>query len=54
MPTVAPRPFEGSQPKNTANNMINISPTQNVGRENPKIDSVMMVLPVHDLGRKPA
>ncbi len=35
---VGPRPVEGSQPSITAKIMISISPTQNVGSENPRIE----------------
>ncbi len=52
--TVSPRPLAGSQPSLTANTMISISPTQKVGSEKPRMETVMMVLPTRPCGRRPA
>ncbi|MNQ84099.1 hypothetical protein D3C85_992190 [compost metagenome] len=52
--TVSPRPFDGSQPNCTANTMISIRPTQNVGSEKPRIDIVMIDFPATPVGRSPA
>ena len=41
---VGPRPVDGSHPNMTANTMINIRPTQNVGREKPKMEPAMIAL----------
>ncbi len=51
---VGPRPLEGSQPRNTANTMISIRPTQKVGSEKPRIEPAMMVRPAKDSGFRPA
>ena len=52
--TVSPRPFEGNQPKNTANSMMSISPTQKVGKLKPRMDAAMIVLPINPSGLSPA
>ena len=51
---VGPRPFDGSQPSITANTMMSIRPTQNVGSEKPRIDPAMIVLPAKPFGLRPA
>ena len=50
----APRPVEGSQPSMTANTMISISPTQNVGSEKPTMEPAMIALPATLSGLRPA
>src|SRR6266480_217978 len=52
--TVGPRPDVGSQPSHTENTKMSISPTQKVGRENPRIEPAMMALPAADRGFRPA
>ena len=52
--TVSPRPVEGSQPRITANTMMNINPTQKVGSENPRIDPAMIDLDATVSGFSPA
>jgi hypothetical protein len=51
---VVPRPVDGSHPSSTANTMISISPTQNVGNENPRILPAMMVRDAARSGYSPA
>ena len=50
----SPRPVDGSQPRLTEKNMINIMPTQKVGIENPSIDPAIIVLLTLLFGFKPA
>ena len=45
-------PVDGSQPRITANTMMNISPTQKVGRENPRIDPAMIARDSEGLGEQ--
>ena len=51
---VGPRPFDGSQSSSTANTMISIRPTQNVGSEKPRIEPAMIERPATPLGFRPA
>ena len=41
---ISPLPVDGSHPSWTANIIINIIPTQNVGIEKPKIEPAIIVL----------
>ena len=51
---VSPLPVEGSHPSITAKIMMNMSPTQKVGRLNPRIEPAMMTLLAFAFGRSPA
>ena len=51
---VCPRPVLGSQPSCTANTMMNINPTQNVGSENPRMEPAMMAREPKESGFSPA
>ena len=51
---VGPRPFDGSQPRNIANTMMSMRPTQNVGSEKPRMEPAMMARPPIDFGLRPA
>ncbi len=52
--SVSPRPLEGSQPSCTEKTMMRTSPTQNVGRLNPRMDPAMMPRPTKESGLSPA
>jgi hypothetical protein len=45
---------EGNQPRWTANTIIKMIPTQNVGIENPRIEPAIIVLLTFDFGFNPA
>src|SRR5277367_541355 len=51
---VAPRPFDGSSLRSTANSRMRISPTQKVGRLKPRIEPAMIALPLNPWGLSPA